>query len=276
MNAYHLFRSNLVCHLALVLCCGAVLLGCEQPAAIQPQSSARQEPASAPTVGTIERRALAKTVDPIIGEVVADFRHASEPAERREVAESERREIVSMVFGAGAPKDVWVADSASGAFTHPNTHQQLYLLTRGRPNASSPNVKPPMLVVMQDGVPVAQFVFADMAYQAITNTLDSNGDGIDEVLLTAHAYQMGQQVSATHLYSFAGATRKQLQAFKQVFENACDAAFSDHTVRASVLALDKSPTSDSALRRWDYIAPCQDDNAPPAHQQFALAESHAD
>ena len=197
-------------------------------------------------------------------DLIADFRGA--PTKSIVPQDEQRRiSIIESVFGSGAPADVWIAGSVEGSFTKANASQTLYLFTRGKPEASYPGTKPPMLVVFEDGKPVAQFLLTDMSYQEITAVGDTDFDGVDEVLMTAHAYQMGQRTSSSQLYGVKGGQRTLIETFERVYENNCDAPFSDNQVRAAVLVVATKDTgSQGRLKRIDYVAPCQPGNdAPP-------------
>ena len=90
-----------------------------------------------------------------------------------------------------------------------------------------------------------------MAYDAIAASVDSDRDGIDELLLRADGYQMGQSFASLHLLSLAGGKRDLRQRFDQAYLDSCDTPIGARGVRASVLV-----RTDSGLRQEVYRADC--------------------
>ena len=195
--------------------------------------------------------------------IVADFRISRDDVSIASPEVAQR--VIESVFGTPVPDDVWLAGHSRGAFTSADEVQSLYLLARGAQihNQQSQS-KLSLLAVFVDEQVTAQFVPPDHAYNTIQATVDVNDDGIDDVLLTSSAYQMGQSVIMAELLSLAGGQRQQLHSLGKVYQDSCDAPFSKEGVVAAVI--EKSP--DGQLIRSDFVADCPEGDREPVIDDF--------
>ena len=195
--------------------------------------------------------------------IVADFRVSRDEVS---IASPEvAQQVIESVFGTPVPDDVWLAGQSRGAFTSADEAQTLYLLARGAQiNSQQSQSKLSLLAVFVDEQVIAQFVPPDHAYNTIQATVDVNDDGMDDVLLSSSAYQMGQSVIMAELLSLAGGQRQQLHSLGKVYQDSCDAPFSKEGVVAAVI--EKSP--DGQLTRSDFVADCPEGDREPEIDDF--------
>ncbi|MEO1574471.1 MAG: hypothetical protein AAFU65_05870 [Pseudomonadota bacterium] len=191
--------------------------------------------------------------------IVADFRGGPRAPE----AAADAASRIAAVYGTPAPADVALAARRTGTFTRPDAPQQAVLFTRGGPLAG-PSARPSLLAVFEGDKVVAQFVVPDVVYHDVAAATDIDGDALDDVVLVAQAYQMGQTTLRADALSLAGGQRRSVAAFGTVFENTCDVPLGDHAVAATVVA--KRP--DGTLERQAYRADCASDGAAPESASF--------
>jgi len=184
---------------------------------------------------------------------VADFRVI--PGAASVASPDAAQQIIGKVFGSPVPTDVWLADQITGAFTASGEAQTLYLLARGAQLNQLNQAKRSLLAVFNGDDVVAQFVPPEHSYQNIRGTIDINGDGMDDVLLTTSAYQMGETVVMADVMTFAQGQRKHLHSLGRVFEDNCDAPYSAGKVTAAKIV----KSSIGQLVRTDYVASCPAD-----------------
>lgn len=201
---------------------------------------------------------------PQSAQIVVDFRAGPQmPAAGRAAASTN---IAEKVFGSPAPADVSVASVVTGRFTAPTNEQSVALLTRGGSVIAQANAKPSMLVVLENQRIAAQFVPPDIVYHSIAAVFDADGDALEDVVLTALSYQMGQTIMRADILSLAGGQRRTIRALGSVYENACDAPFGEKVVRASLLRRQ----ANGELKLEKHTAPCTSDGATPTAESFTL------
>jgi len=219
-------------------------------------------------------QALSSTVE--ANEIVADFRRfepqlsATESdasvANNNPAAKAHAKQIVDAALGAGAFERYRLADTAQGYFTNTEQAQSLHIIVNRKVTAASKKVTPSILVIFQNEKPITQFIPDKASYQEIASVFDSDTDGLNEVLLTATAYQMGSQFVAADLYGFKNTTEQLIQELGVVYENACDSETADaQQVQASVLFSKKNSNELLAER---YIAPCENSTAVTPSELF--------
>jgi hypothetical protein len=199
-------------------------------------------------------------------EIVADFRSGPEPVIAKSATSS--IDYVALAFGSPAPDDVQVASVIDGTFTSAERVQSAALLTRGGPLAG-PDAKPSMLVVTDGKRVAAQFVPPDIVYHSIAAVLDADGDGLDDVVLTAQSYQMGQTAMRADVLSLANGQRRTITSLGTVYENTCDVPLGDKAVRAAVVKRNRG----GQLVKESMSAPCRDDGSAPAEAAFTIESS---
>jgi len=178
-----------------------------------------------------------------------------------DVSKVDAKDIVDAALGPGAFERYRLADSAQGYFT--DTEQQsLHVIVNRNVTAVAKEVTPSILVIFQDNKPITQFVPPKASYLNIASVLDVDKDGLNEVLLTANAYQMGSLFVAADVYSFENSDDILKQEIGAVYVNACDSAVADNQqVRASVLF---TIHDTNELIAENYIAPCEKNSESPS------------
>jgi len=178
------------------------------------------------------------------------------------------KKIVDTAMGAGAYERYRLADSAQGYFTDSEQRQSLHLIVDRKVTAIAKKVIPSILVIFQDNRPITQFVPDKAAYLDIASVVDIDKDGLNEVVLTATAYQMGSQFVAADVYGFNNSNDILKQEIGVVYVNTCDsAAADDRQVRASVLF---TTANTDKLTTESFVAPCDKNGEAPNAELFMV------
>jgi hypothetical protein len=157
-----------------------------------------------------------------------------------------------------------VVAEVSGAFTASGVGQTAVLIARAP--VPGRDAKPSMLAVFETDRVVAQFVSPDVVYSSIASAVDVNEDGIDELILTAQSYQMGQVRMIADVVTLAGGQQRLVQEVGAVYENTCDAPLGEKLVRTMLLFA----RTDGALMTMPLAADCSKDGAAPELDTFAV------
>ncbi|MBX2836548.1 MAG: hypothetical protein KTR35_06820 [Gammaproteobacteria bacterium] len=175
--------------------------------------------------------------------------------------------IVDAALGSGAFERYRLADSAHGYFTSTEQQQVLHVIVNRKVTAVAKEIIPSILVIFQDEKPITQFVPSNASYLDIASVFDVNNDGLNEVLLTASAYQMGSHFIAADVYGFKVPSDILKQEMGAVYVNACDAAIEENQhISASVLST--TPGSDELVAE-SYFAPCNKNGELPDVELFS-------
>jgi len=183
---------------------------------------------------------------------------------------AQAKEIVEATLGAGSFEQYRLADSARGSFT--STEQQsLHIIVNRRATSVGKNNMSSIIVIFQDSQPIIQFVVTKATYLAVVSVFDADNDDMNEVLLSAAAYQMGTRFVTAHVYSFKDPTDILKQELGIIYANGCESTIADaQVIRAASLSLTPSVY---ALMADSYVAPCDLENATPSIDQF-IAKPH--
>jgi hypothetical protein len=139
--------------------------------------------------------------------------------------------IAKAIFGPQA-HDITVNARLTGhAFTRKGAMQTLLVLQQGGPDATDPQGQEATLAVFGNGSPVLRL--RTRLGNFITASGDVDGDGIDEILLRADAYNMGQGVTRLTLVKFVDGKLRTLRQFDEAVVDACD---SGGTLQAATIS----------------------------------------
>ena len=226
--------------------------------------------------------------------LVADFRHIDGSLPRAPEFQSDptatsadgSRHDAWLIglFGDSPPTDAEVVGHADGAFTLPEASQQIVLVNRGKPNATSASDTSSLLAIYSDSrVPelLAQFVPRE-TYRFIVATVPQSDPGLRAVLLSREHYQMGVLTVSADLLAFTDGQRQLLASHPAVYEDDCRSSVSDGRIHASTLhtlpsaqaatrtaaGADMVKLGPALLQRQDFTAPCTDDGDAPPRQSY--------
>jgi len=207
-------------------------------------------------------------------EIVADFRTIDTQVAAIESASTNSagattdnaKIIVDAALGPGSFERYRLADSAQGFFTNKGQQQTLHIIVNRRVTAVAKDTTPSILVVFQDSRPVTQFVLTKASYVGIASVFDIDLDGLNEVLLTSNAYQMGSLFIAADMYGFEDSGNILKQEMGVVYENACDSSIvKNPKVSALVLSLTQNTEH---LTTQSFSAICNTNGKPPSSELF--------
>lgn len=180
-------------------------------------------------------------------------------------------QITEAVFGTPVPANARVARQWTGEFTAAQKPQTLALITRGEPLSAPDATARSMLAVFENGRLVAQFVPPDPVYHDAPCLVDANSDGLDDVVLAVHGYQMGQVSVYADVLTLAGGQRRKLSSLGTVYENNCDVPGAEPTVTATALFA----AADGTLSPRRYRADCPAPGEALALSSFQPLAAHA-
>ncbi|NZA26082.1 hypothetical protein H0E84_06760 [Luteimonas sp. SJ-92] len=227
-----------------------LLVGCSAGDASRPEALAAGDAQPATASAGAPARA---------GEVLLDLRA---PAAAFETTAEETRRVVAAVYGEGAPGDLELTSRADGAFTAPDARQTAYTLRRGGAVPGPDRARTLLAVLEDDDRVAAQFV---VDHDRIAAAADVEGDGIEELFLASHGYQMGQAYVGLELVSLAGGQRRTRAEYPQAWLDACGNPAGERHVEAAVIV---RGAPQPELRR--FRADCTGDR-PPAIDDYRPA-----
>jgi hypothetical protein len=218
-----------------------------------------------------ERVAASTGAEPASG-VLIDYRKERPNHKAPPLEAGLRRRIIQAAYGArAAPDDYSINSHSSGSFTAQGAREKVYLVQRGGPVASDPNGAQDLALVVFDTSDqfVARFRTSDFNF--IIATSDTNGDGVNELLLEGSFYNMGTLGSSARLVELKSKQLRLIETFEGTYENPCDAdSASQITAAAITYAADgdaKPPTFKVDL----YRAPCPARGGEPNFGSFQPA-----
>ncbi len=202
----------------------ATSAACRQPAASQPATTA--DPAAtqhAPAAKPSPQGSDAAPADAARETVLIDFRADDGWSSTPEPTEAERQRVTRLL-GIDAA-DVQLTSRLEGAFTQPDAQQVAVMLVPGGASTITPFPEPATLAVLEGDRVVVRHVFGkdDGSWQWLRKAADVDGDGIDELLLTAGWIQMGESGTNLLVASLAGGDYRQIDVFKRVTDSDCQA-----------------------------------------------------
>ncbi len=211
--------------------CGALALAfaftaaCRQPAAgeAETEPAAGRASAQAPAVAVPARaEAAGEAVAASPKAVLIDFR-AADWSSAPEPSEAERQRVTKLL--GIAPDDVQLTSRLEGAFTRKGAPQVAVILVPGGANTIDPFPEPATLAVLEGDRVVARHTFGkdDGSWQWLRKAADIEGDGIDELLLTAGWVQMGEHGVNLLAASLAGGDYRRIDVFERVVDSDCQA-----------------------------------------------------
>jgi hypothetical protein len=170
---------------------------------------------------------------------ILDYRKPT--AERPPTVSAQTRAILARaMMEATGKKTVVVLGHVRGAFSAAGGSDDLYLVADKGPVAAEPfpEGQAQLLVAIRDGRTAVYKLPADIGYQRIAGTVDTDRDGRGEVLLETASYNMGQSVNSVDLVALGtdgGAAIR--QSLEQVAYDGCDNPVGKREKSASTVAL---------------------------------------
>jgi len=191
--------------------------------------------------------------------VVADFRDSGGISEllQQPGTDTASTEVVDRALGSGASETFRLADSVNGSFTSAETNQILHVLVNKKFVSTASHVTPAIVVVFENTNPVTQFVMSDGSYTNVEAVLDVDGDGFDEVLLTAPMIHMGKELIGASLYGFKNPQELNRQKIGLVYESSCsvnEQALSSGDISATVIT---KILNDTVLQTEEFFRSCE-------------------
>jgi hypothetical protein len=183
-----------------------------------------------------------------------------------------RRRIIQAVYGASAaPNDYSFNSYSKGSFTAQGARETVYLIQRGWPVAADPNGAQDLALVVvgaSDQI-VAKFKTSDFNF--IIAKSDTDGDGVNELLLEGSFFNMGTLGSSARLVELKSKQLRLIETFEGVYENSCDA---DRASQITAAAISYAPVGDGKPPTFQvafYRAPCPARGGEPPFDSFQPA-----
>lgn len=282
-NSSHAFCSHLLrvfvvaCLLCVTNCGGAGSSGGE---ANQPSGDANARNAAPATSGNdAQPSPNPARVEPSPAHgaqrgsgVLIDYRNERQDDKPPTLEEGLRRRIVQTAYGAkAAPRDYSINSSASGAFTQQGARETVYLIQRGGPVAADPNGAQDLALVVfdADNQLVAKFKTADFNFIVATN--DTDGDGVDELLLEGSFFNMGTLGSSARLVELKSKQLREIKTFEGVYENPCEGDPGSHIAAAAINYAVGGGNQPPTFKVSFYRAPCPTRGGEPSFDSFKPA-----
>lgn len=121
--------------------------------------------------------------------------------------------------------DFAILGDADGAYTARDANERIYLIQSAAPAAIDPFPQgvEPVLLVTNGGAFVQSYRLPkDIQYQRLIAAADSDGDGIDEVLLEMSFMNMGQLVTSVNVIGLKDGKASVKQALQEVYSDSCE------------------------------------------------------
>ena len=199
--------------------------------------------------------ALGSSVLPAAADVLLDYRDEAFRSGSPYYSAPERNVVGAALQKAPGEvakrfsEDFALLGDASGAFTEPGSHEQVYLVQEKAAVAIEPfpDTGAPLLVVLRDKEPVGFFSLpGDVQYQRLVAAGDADGDGRDEVFLEASFMNMGQTSVSLDIASLdkAGDARI-VKTLRDVYSDGCENPVGARERKAATVSLDGGPRVES-------------------------------
>jgi len=150
-----------------------------------------------------------------------------------------------------------IVDFASGSFIAAGKTEFAYLISVGECNAShADNFGSKRIAIFSGEELVANL---DINFNSsILRKTDLNGDGINELLLSAGDMAQGTLIETAALYSFENGKASVIEDFGQVTEDACATGMQGSEVKAVVLEIGvAAPGKMPKFKIDNYVSPCR-------------------
>lgn len=263
------------CLLCATNCGGAGVGEANQPAGDAARASARRDPSrndarSSPNPERVEP-SPAQGAQRGSG-VLIDYRIERADRKPPPLEAAPRRRIVQAAYGAkAAPDDYTINSRASGSFTRPGARETVYLIQRGRPVAADPNGAQDLALAVFDETNrlIAKFSYADFNF--IVATSDTDGDGVNELLLEGGFFNMGTLGSSARLVELKSKELRSIKTFESVYENPCDGDPDSHITAAAITYGAGGDGQPPAFKAAFYRAPCPARGGEPSFDSFRPA-----
>jgi hypothetical protein len=261
----------------------SAIAGCTEPAAVAPPpapSIGSQAPARAPappaTTAVSPAAALPRET------VLLDHRSWTKDPKVRELvganklSASERTRILDLLFGAGrylgdakacrGGADLAsarragnfvpdVVEAATGSFTTADAKQSLYLVANGECGATHADHWGSMTIAAVEGhTAVAQANLGGGS--SLRGVFDVEGDGKNELLVTAGFTNQGATTESATLYRFEGKKLVEVASFGEVYSNDCDGASPSKKEEFTIVHAIVRPGAAPEFKSEKRSAPC--------------------
>lgn len=196
---------------------GAALLGCRQQApdaeaAAPAAADAAQPAAPAPAPADGAQSAVPEDA------VLLDFRTADTT---KDIPEADQQRIAALVLPAATDK-AQVTSSFEGAFTSAGAREQAVVVVPEGASTIDPSPATATLAIL-DGDKVVATHPLDGNWQWIRKTADIDGDGVQELFLTAGWMQMGESGTSLLVASLADGKYREVETIENVALSNCQA-----------------------------------------------------
>lgn len=154
----------------------------------------------------------------------------------------------------GHRQDATITSGVRGSFTQAGVDETLLLLQAGGPRAAhnAQGEQPAELLRYVDGRLQARYRLQGQDGHFIVAAPDLDGDGRQELLLRADAYQMGVSIGAASLLRIDPETVQVLQRFGRVVEDACEGPPVSRKRRKAVIHWNGGSLDDPGAYRLDW------------------------
>ena len=150
-----------------------------------------------------------------------------------------------------------IFDVATGSFTASGRTETLYLISVGECNATHADNFGTKRAAIFAGEQLIANVDVDFKSSIVRKT-DLNGDGVDELLLTAGDIHQGILTEVAALIEFRGARVHVIEDFGLVTEDSCASLMPGSSAKASVVSMSEAmPPTMPKLRIQNYEAGCR-------------------
>ena len=159
-----------------------------------------------------------------------------------------------------------VGTMVTGSFTAPGQTQRAYVIWTGECGASHADNYGSKRVAIFSGQQLVANVDSDFNGNIIRKT-DLNGDGVDELLMSASDMAMGTLIEVAVLVEFRNGRRRVIEDFGTVVEDSCASGFPGSSSKASVLSMsdfelgkmpklriDNYASSCRNVKRWRFVS----------------------
>ena len=150
-----------------------------------------------------------------------------------------------------------ILDVATGSFTATGRTETLYLISVGECNATHADNFGTKRAAIFAGEQLVANVDVDFKSSIVRKT-DLNGDGVDELLMTAGDIHQGILTEVAALIEFRGARVHVIEDFGLVTEDSCASLMPGSSAKASVVSMSEAmPPTMPKLRIQNYEAGCR-------------------